>query len=45
LDKLALCTEVELEARFSRVRTEETNVGNMVSDLMRSHYDADIGFV
>ena len=31
-----------LETRFSRIRTEETNAGNMISDIMRSHYDADI---
>ena len=36
LDKVALSTEVKLEARFSRIRTEETTAGNLVADLMRS---------
>ena len=45
LDKLALCTEVKLDARFSRIRTEETNAGNLISDLMRSHHDADFGLI
>jgi len=45
LDKLALCSQVSLEARFSRVRTEETNLGNMVVDIMRSHYNSDIGLM
>ena len=33
---------VNLEARFSRIRTEETNLGNLMADLMRTEYDADI---
>lgn len=39
----ACCLGVELEARFSRVRTCETNLGNLVADLMRTHYKTDIG--
>lgn len=32
-----------LEARFSRVRTEETNLGNFVADLIRTLWNTDIG--
>lgn len=35
-------TAVNLEGRFSRMRTEETNLGNLMADLMRTEYDADI---
>jgi 5'-nucleotidase len=34
---------VNIEARFSRVRTQETNLGNMMADLIRSEYNADFG--
>lgn len=37
------CCGVELEARFSRVRTEETNLGNFIADLIRTHWNTDIG--
>ena len=33
---------VSLDCRFSRVRTEETNLGNFIADLMWTEYDADI---
>jgi 5'-nucleotidase len=36
---------VDLEARFSRVRTEETNLGNMVADIIRSEYNCDFGIL
>lgn len=39
----ACCCGVMLEARFSRVRTEETNLGNFVADLIRTHWNTDIG--
>ena len=32
----AACVGLEIEARFSRVRTCETNLGNLVADLMRT---------
>ena len=43
LDRPALYSEVELDARFSRVRTEETNLGNLCADLMRTELDTDFG--
>ena len=42
-NKVALVTEVEFEGRFSRVRTQETNLGNLMADLIRSEFDADFG--
>lgn len=33
---------VNLEGRFSRTRTEETNLGNFIVDLMRTEYEADM---
>ncbi|ATY66792.1 ser Thr phosphatase family [Cordyceps militaris] len=30
-----------LDARFSTVRTKESNIGNFVCDIMRQHYHAD----
>ena len=33
---------VNLDGRFSRIRTEETNLGNLMADLMRTEYAADI---
>lgn len=35
---------VDLESRDSVIRREETNFGNMITDLMRTEYDADFGF-
>ena len=40
-----MSSAVKLEWRFSRIRTEETNYGNMAADIMRSHYDADIALM
>ena len=41
LDLQAGFSDVDLEARFSRVRTEETNLGNMIADLCKSEFDTD----
>ena len=41
LDKDAGYTWCNFEARFSRVRTEETNLGNWCTDLMRSELNTD----
>ena len=37
--------DVDLDTRFSRVRTEETVIANLLSDLFRSYYDSDFGLV
>ncbi|KKA29417.1 hypothetical protein TD95_004609 [Thielaviopsis punctulata] len=34
-------TAAPLDARFVTVRTQESNIGNFVCDLMRQHYEAD----
>ena len=45
LSKYIGCSKVDLEARFSRLRTEETNLGNLVADVVRTEFKADIGLV
>lgn len=34
-------TAMPLDARFSTVRTRESNIGNFVCDIMRQHHNAD----
>ncbi|KAH7135943.1 5'-nucleotidase-like protein [Dendryphion nanum] len=41
LDKPIGYTAAPLDARFTTVRTKESNLGNFVCDLMRYYYDAD----
>ncbi|KXT15712.1 hypothetical protein AC579_124 [Pseudocercospora musae] len=41
LDKAMGYTCAPLDARFTTVRTQESNLGNFTCDLMRFHYDAD----
>lgn len=41
LDKPVGYTAAPLDARFTTVRTKESNIGNFVCDLMRYYYDAD----
>ncbi|KAF2800644.1 Metallo-dependent phosphatase [Melanomma pulvis-pyrius CBS 109.77] len=41
LDKPVGYTAAPLDARFTTVRTKESNIGNFVCDLMRNYYDAD----
>ena len=41
LEKPVGYTAVPLDARFTTVRTRESNVGNFVCDLMRFYYSAD----
>ena len=43
--KVAGCFGVEIDARFTRVRTEETAIGNMLADLFRSQMGTDFGFI
>ncbi|GMH75889.1 hypothetical protein TL16_g06902 [Triparma laevis f. inornata] len=38
-------TNVELEGRFSKVRTQETNLGNFVTDIMRRGTSSDIALL
>lgn len=41
LDKPIGWTAAPLDARFTTVRTKESNIGNFVCDLMRYYYSAD----
>lgn len=41
LDKPVGYTAAPLDARFTTVRTKESNIGNFVCDLMRYYYSAD----
>ncbi|KAF2261954.1 5'-nucleotidase-like protein [Lojkania enalia] len=41
LDKPIGYTAAPLDARFTTVRTKESNIGNFVCDLMRYYYQAD----
>jgi 5'-nucleotidase len=41
LDKPVGYTAAPLDARFTTVRTKESNIGNFVCDLMRNYYSAD----
>ncbi|KAK4540460.1 hypothetical protein LTR36_009206 [Oleoguttula mirabilis] len=41
LEKAIGYTAAPLDARFTTVRRQESNLGNFVCDLMRFHYDAD----
>lgn len=29
-------TSVDLECRFNKIRSEETNIGNFITDIMRT---------
>jgi 2',3'-cyclic-nucleotide 2'-phosphodiesterase (5'-nucleotidase family) len=41
LNKPVGYTAAPLDARFTTVRTKESNIGNFVCDLMRYYYSAD----
>ncbi|GMH72035.1 hypothetical protein TrST_g2555 [Triparma strigata] len=38
-------TNVDLEGRFSKVRTQETNLGNFVTDIMRRGTSSDVAIL
>ncbi|KAF8130580.1 Metallo-dependent phosphatase-like protein [Boletus edulis] len=43
---MPLChSAVPLDGRTSVVRTEETNIGNMLADAVRAYYNTDIAFI
>ena len=45
MDKLIGDTAVDLEARFSMIRTRETNLGNFVVDAIREGCRADVALI
>ncbi|GMI18964.1 hypothetical protein TeGR_g4904 [Tetraparma gracilis] len=38
-------SNVELESRFAMIRTQETNLGNFITDIMRRGTDADVAIL
>jgi 5'-nucleotidase len=42
LEKVCGYTAVDLDSRFEKVRTQETNISNFVADIMRYVYKTDI---
>jgi 5'-nucleotidase / UDP-sugar diphosphatase len=45
LDVVVGRTDVPLDARGPKVRTEETNVGDLIADTMRARMDADVALL
>ena len=45
MDRVIGETVVPLDARFAAVRTRETNVGNLLADLMRESLKADVSLL
>ena len=45
LEKPIGYTAAPLDARFETVRAKESNYGNFVADLVRTHYDADCAMI
>mmetsp|Transcript_82483 Transcript_82483/g.229958 ORF Transcript_82483/g.229958 Transcript_82483/m.229958 type:complete len:1740 (-) Transcript_82483:51-5270(-) len=45
MDKVLGETAVDLDGRFSSIRTQETNLGNFVADVMRAGLKADIAML
>ncbi len=45
LDVVVGRTDVPLEARSSKLRTQETNLGDLVADLMRERLETDLALV
>lgn len=43
--EIAIVSEVDIEARFSRLRTEETNLANWTADLIRTEMEADVTLI
>ena len=39
LDRTIGFCEVDLEARFSHIRSQETNLGNWISDVIRTEFE------
>lgn len=38
-------TSINLESRFSKIRTEETNLGNLLADLCKIYIQADVALI
>lgn len=44
-DEVIGYTDVDLEMRFTKIRTEESNYGNFLADLTRLYYDSNIAVI
>lgn len=44
-DKVAIVSDVDIEARFSRIRTEETNVANWTADLLLTEMNTEMSLI
>ena len=44
-DQVIGYNEVDLETRFVKIRSQESNYGNFLADLVRKYYDADISLI
>eukprot|EP00927_Polykrikos_kofoidii_P072520 TRINITY_DN68624_c0_g1_i1.p1 TRINITY_DN68624_c0_g1~~TRINITY_DN68624_c0_g1_i1.p1 ORF type:complete len:1791 (+),score=282.65 TRINITY_DN68624_c0_g1_i1:195-5567(+) len=45
MDKILCDSAVDLDCRFSSIRTQETNIGNFVADVMRYGLNADMAMI
>jgi len=45
LQEVISYSSVPLDCRFTRIRTEETAIGNFVVDIMRTECDADFAMI
>lgn len=45
MDQVIGETTVELDARFQSIRTRETNIGNLVADIMRRSMECDVAML
>jgi len=42
MDEILVISEVDLDARFSSIRSKETNIGNFVADVLRMAANCDV---
>jgi 2',3'-cyclic-nucleotide 2'-phosphodiesterase (5'-nucleotidase family) len=45
LNKVIGFTKIDLDARFNKIRTRETNVSNLIADIIRSETHCDVVLV
>lgn len=45
MDKIIGETAVDLDCRFSSIRTRETNIGNFITDVMRAGLNTDVAII
>ena len=45
MDEVLGCFSVDLDGRFSSIRTSETNLGNFISDIMLASCNGDVALL